>query len=52
VAAFFNRALVTLQQGMATGTRDASDPAADHGVQAGAALVALLRVLLPEGERR
>src|SRR5919108_4235965 len=52
VDAFFNRTLVTLQQGMANGTRPAPRPETDHGAQAGAALVALLRVLLPEGERR
>jgi hypothetical protein len=51
VDAFFNRALITWQQVMATGTSPAPRPEADHGVQAGAVLLALLQVLLPEGER-
>jgi hypothetical protein len=45
---FVNRALVTLQAVMANGT--SPDTCLSEG--AGAALVALLRVLLPEGERR
>jgi hypothetical protein len=50
--AFFNRALVTLQQVMANGTSPAPRPDTRPSDGAGAALVALLRVLLPEGERR
>jgi hypothetical protein len=48
IDAFFNRALVTLQEVMANGTRDETR----LGNGAGKALVALLQVLLPEGERR
>jgi hypothetical protein len=47
-----NRALITPPQVLANGTSPAPHPAADHGAKATAALVALLRVLLPEGERR
>jgi hypothetical protein len=50
--AFVNRALITLQQLTSTGTRDGASPDDRIGAQAQAALVALLRVLLPEGERR
>jgi hypothetical protein len=52
VDAFINRALTTLQAVLANGTSPAPRSEPDHGAQAGAALVALLRVLLPEGERR
>jgi hypothetical protein len=48
VDAFFNRVLVTLQQVMANGT--SPDTRTSEG--ACAALVALLRVLLPEGKPR
>jgi hypothetical protein len=48
VDAFFNRALVTLLQVMANGT----SPNTRLGDGAGTALVALLRVLLPEGKPR
>jgi hypothetical protein len=47
-----NRALVTLQRLTQTGTSPVPRPETDHGAQAQAALVALLRVLLPAGERR
>jgi hypothetical protein len=52
VDAFVNRALVILQQVLATGTSPTPHPEADHGAQAGAVLLALLQVLLPEGEPR
>jgi hypothetical protein len=45
-----NRALVTLQQVISNGTSPTSRP--EREAQAQAALVALLQVLLPEGERR
>jgi hypothetical protein len=48
IDAFFNRALVTLQQGLANGT--SPDTRLNDG--ASAALVALLQVLLPEGKPR
>jgi hypothetical protein len=48
VDAFFNRVLVTLQQVLATGTSPIPRPSDG----AGAALLALPQVLLPEGERR
>ena len=48
VDAFFNRALVTWQQGMTNGT--SPDPRLSNG--AGTALLALLQVLLPEGKPR
>jgi hypothetical protein len=50
--AFFNRTLITLQGIMQTGTRDGTNPDGRSSDAATAALVALLRVLLPEGERR
>ncbi len=46
--AFFNRALLTLQQVLANGT----SPDTRLGDGAGTALVALLQVLLPEGKPR
>jgi hypothetical protein len=52
VDAVINRALVTLQQVMANGTSPAPHPDTCLSEGAGAALLALLRVLLPEGERR
>ena len=50
VDAFFNRALVTWQQGMANGTSPATRPEAEAHAQATAALVALLTLLFPEGQ--
>jgi hypothetical protein len=50
--AFFNRALITLQQVVANGTSPAPHPETRRSDGAGAALVALLQMLLPEGERR
>jgi hypothetical protein len=50
--AVVNRALITLQQGLAIGTRDGTRPAGQPGDAATAALVALLQVLLPEGKPR
>jgi hypothetical protein len=52
VDVFFNRALVTLHTLTQDETRDGTSPEAETCAQAQAALVALLRVLLPEGERR
>jgi hypothetical protein len=52
VDAFLNRALVTLQQVLANGTSPAPRPDTRPGDAATAALVALLQVLLTEGERR
>jgi hypothetical protein len=52
VDAFFNRTLVTLQQVMPSGTSPAPCPEAEACARATAALVALLQVMLPEGERR
>jgi hypothetical protein len=44
-------ALAALRQpARPTGTRDGTSPEADHGAQAGAALVALLTLLFPEGQ--
>jgi hypothetical protein len=48
VDAFVNRALITLQNVLANGT----SPDARRSPGAGTALLALLQVLLPEGERR
>jgi hypothetical protein len=50
--AFVNRALVTQQQETQAGTRDGRRPEGRPSDAATAAFVALLRVLLPEGERR
>jgi hypothetical protein len=52
VDAFVNRALVTLQRVMAKGTSPAPHPDARLSNGACTALLALLQVLLPEGERR
>jgi hypothetical protein len=48
----FNRVLVSWQPARPTGTSPVPHPEAEAGAQAQAALVALLQVLLPEGERR
>jgi hypothetical protein len=50
--AVVNRALVTLQRLTQSGTRDGTRPDGRLSAGAGTALVALLQVMLPEGERR
>jgi hypothetical protein len=50
--AVVNRALVTLQRLTQSGTRDGTRPDGRLSAGAGTALVALLRVLLPEGKPR
>jgi hypothetical protein len=50
--AVVTRALITLQRLTQTGTRDGTSPDGRLGAEAGATLMALLQVLLPEGERR
>jgi hypothetical protein len=52
VDAVVNRALITLQQAMANGTSPAPHPDRRRSDGAGAALVALLQALLPEGKPR
>ena len=52
VEVFFNRALVPLQQVLANGTSPISRLDTPLRDRAGAALVALLQVLLPEGKPR
>jgi hypothetical protein len=52
IDAVVNRALVTLQGVMANGTSPAPHPDIRRSDGAGAALVALLQVLLPEGKPR
>ena len=50
--AVVNRALLSLQGVTPTGTRPTPDHDADHSTYAGAALLALLQGLLPEGQPR
>src|SRR5919109_1560167 len=52
VDAVVNRALIALQQVMTNGTSPAPYPKTPLNDGAGTTLLALLRVLLPEGERR
>jgi hypothetical protein len=52
IAAVVNRALIALQRVMANGTSPASHPDTRRSDGAGAALVALLQVLFPDGKPR